>query len=324
MATLPKSTQSEGCNDSYRYPSRLENLDWSDRQKKNNYIIPLGVCTHAAVGAFAQSLVLRRILLSGKKYFNFIISSRLKFLSIGMLFLYAAINAFVKLSPFWLNKKAMEKPFYIYENKTSDDAVIYFTPTSDYNGAFASAYDSYNFMRLRDKYSIIRVPVKHTQDIIEVLENFKLLIIGGHGTSSSIKLSNNFWITKDDSMNELCKAIVDVCDKDTTIVLRACSTGKGRDSIASRFAEGIKPRTVIAPIDKVNISSINTDKNGKIKGISMYDSIVNDNIYSLLMNLLIPNPLKQSSFESPWELLDCDPHERLDREFIFSSGVPST
>ena len=136
--------------------------------------------------------------------------------------------------------------------------VLYSSKSSDHNGAFSDLIDLVEELKGRG-YEVRHTRVHTVVDLASGLLRYTqdrpadLVIIGGHGNSSSILLSNEgglgYGTLGINDVNELA-ALNFVLAEDGVILLNSCSTGNGGvsgNNIANAFVSASSSKQVLAP-----------------------------------------------------------------------------
>lgn len=148
-------------------------------------------------------------------------------------------------------------------NKNDKPICNYFVSAQDFNGTVlgndACYYHLYKIKQLERHYNVVARVVKSTQDLFDGLKEdkarfgnreIKLVDIVAHGDSGSLCIKDLFKaksfppnFEKDDIHNDQFRD----CARDCAIIIDACSTGEGENSIAEEWARRNPGKTVFAP-----------------------------------------------------------------------------
>lgn len=147
-------------------------------------------------------------------------------------------------------------------NKTKRPICAYFVSSEDSNGAILGDrlyyYHHYKINKFKEHFDITAKVVRSTKEVFEHLNKLKaaypdrpikVVDIVAHGSSDSIWVN---YYSSDGMVNDFKKQNVGdndfaACGPDAAIILDACSTGRGVNSIAEVIAEKNPGKRVFAP-----------------------------------------------------------------------------
>lgn len=134
----------------------------------------------------------------------------------------------------------------------------YFVSSFDQNGAILGDhlyyYHHYKIQNFEKHYAVAAKVVRTASEMFQFLKQLKekypnreikVVDIVSHGSPNTLyvkKENGEFYTSSDVQKNEF-----ENCAKDATIILDACSTGKGSQSIAEKIAKMNPGKTIIAP-----------------------------------------------------------------------------
>ena len=143
-------------------------------------------------------------------------------------------------------------------DESKPNALVVF-PQDDYNHAFSINNLGHFLERINQEYNIFPFRALNEDQVysaIESVENIELLVLFGHGTKTSLTLSNFGWASNpeigkiDINDLELCPYL-DLLSKEAVIFLGSCSNAEGREdaeNLANMVINCAQGRTVYAAV----------------------------------------------------------------------------
>jgi hypothetical protein len=166
-------------------------------------------------------------------------------------------------------------------NNSTKPICAYFVAPYDESGAILGDrvyyYYHYKIKNLEKTYSVIPFLADSAQDMFEHLKDLKqqypdreiqLVDFTSHGWAKGLYIPDKILEDQESGPTYDVTTIEENqfkdCAKDATIILDACSTGEGSDSIAEELAKKNRGKTFFAPKTKLFFSKpVITEKNGK-------------------------------------------------------------
>jgi hypothetical protein len=162
---------------------------------------------------------------------------------------------------FYTNIEKLDNDFLEKNNAIGNNGkplCAYFVSSYDQNGAILGNrlyyYHHYKIKNFEKHYAVAAKVVRTTGEMFQFLNQIKksypnreikVIDIVSHGSKNTLcvkKENGNFYTCSDVQENEFHD-----CAKDATIILDACSVGKGSQSIAEKIAKMNPGKTIIAP-----------------------------------------------------------------------------
>lgn len=174
-----------------------------------------------------------------------------------------------------------EEDIFSYSDTEKPNAVVIF-PINDYNKAFESDGEAELFEMIKENYDVwVKIVSQEDEvyDAISYVPNIELLILGGHGTQTTLSLGEDDLRLKESTKNETytidiqdleLKDYLPMLNSDAVIFLNSCSNAEGgreKNNLANFITEMSNGRKVIAAKEPFST--------GNIDVISIYPFDVN-------------------------------------------------